>query len=104
MAVATQGKDVLTMAEFTQKSVDAALDFLVELKSKAKAAHEANDVFMMGVYADLIKVTSPIVNRAHARLLREDRAKINAAHKELRARTRDEGAKNRDELPHLTRE
>ena len=92
------------MADFNQKSLDAALDFLVELKQKAKQAHEANDVFMMGIYTDLIKVTSPIVNRAHARLLREERAKINAAHKELRARSREDGAKNRDELPHLTRE
>ncbi len=90
--------------QFSQKSVDAALDFLMELKAKAKQAHEANDVFMMGIYTELITVTSPIVNKAHARLLREDRAVINKKHKELRASTRQEGAKNRDELPHLTRE
>lgn len=75
------------MADNTQtpnKSVQAAEGFLIELKKRAEDAHKANDIFMMGLMADMIKVTSPIVTRAINRYHREERARIGKLHKELR--------------------
>jgi hypothetical protein len=65
-------------------SVETAEAILADLKAKAKVAHEQEDVFLMGVLTDLIAVASPIVTRAIARQHREQRAKINKAHKALR--------------------
>jgi hypothetical protein len=73
----------------TSQSVEAAEAFLADLKSKAKQAHDSGDVFMMGILTELIGVTSPIVTKAIARLHREERARINKAHKELRAKVRE---------------
>ena len=67
-------------------SVETAETILENLKAEAKKAHEAEDVFLMGILTELIAVASPIVTRAVARQHREERAKINAAHKELRAK------------------
>jgi hypothetical protein len=72
------------------KSVETAEAILQDLKAKAKTAHEQEDVFLMGILTDLIAVASPIVTKAVARQHREDRAKINAAHKKLRAKAADE--------------
>jgi hypothetical protein len=72
-------------------SVETAETILQNLKSEAKKAHEAEDVFLMGILTDLIAVASPIVTKAIARQHREERAKINAAHKALRARVREQG-------------
>lgn len=80
--------------QFTQKSLDAALDLLTDLKGKAKQAESEEDVFTFGILNDLIKTVSPIVTKAHKRLIREENAKINKAHKDLRAKVR----------PHLERE
>lgn len=80
--------------QFTQKSLDAALDLLTDLKSKAKQAETEEDPFTFGILNDLIKRVSPVVTKAHARLIREENARINKAHKELRAKVR----------PHLERE
>ncbi len=74
--------------QFTSKSVETAEAILQDLKAKAKQAHEQEDVFLMGILTELIGVASPIVTRAVARLNRMERAKINAAHKELREKTR----------------
>jgi len=92
------------MADQTQDPIDSAQEVLSNLKARAKAAQEANDAFLFGILNDLIKVASPIVTRAFARQQREDRSKINAAHKALRAKFREDSAKNRSDLPHLTRE
>ena len=83
------------------KSVETAEAILQDLKAKAKTAHEAKDVFLMGVLTELIAVASPIVTKAVARQHREDRAKINAAHKKLRAEVRDAGtsSSNDDAFP-----
>jgi hypothetical protein len=81
-------------SQFSQKSLDAALTLLGDLKTKAKQAEAEEDVFTFGILNDLIRTVSPIVNRAHARLLREENARINKAHKDLRAKVR----------PHLERE
>src|SRR5438105_15913337 len=87
-----------TMAEqFNQKNVDEALNFLSELKARAKQASDQENVFMMSLYRDLIKAVSPIVSKAHTRLLREDNAKINAAHRDLREKAAAERKQEREE-------
>lgn len=68
----------------SNKSVQAAEGFLAELKKRAEDAHKANDVFMMGLMTDMIRVTSPIVSRAINRYHREERSRINKLHVELR--------------------
>jgi hypothetical protein len=78
------------MADFRPESLDAAQEILSDLKAKAKAAQEANDVFTFSVLNDLIKTVSPIVTKAFMRLQRAENAKINKAHKELRAKAREE--------------
>jgi hypothetical protein len=90
------------MADFNSKSVDAAQEVLSDLKAKAKQAHDQKDVFMMSVMTELITVASPIVTKAVARLHREERAKINKAHKELRAETRETPSES--SRPRLRRE
>jgi len=69
-------------------SVEKAETILQNLKTEAKAAHEAKDVFLMSILTELIGVVSPIVTKAVARQHREERAKINAAHKALREEVR----------------
>jgi hypothetical protein len=81
------------MAEFN-KSVETAETILENLKAEAKKAHEAEDVFLMGILTELIAVASPIVTKALARQHREERARINKAHKELRAKVREQGPSN----------
>ena len=71
-------------------SVEKAETILANLKAEAKSAFEAKDVFLMSILTELIKVASPIVTTAIARQHREQRAKINAAHKKLRKETADE--------------
>ena len=66
------------------KSVDAAEHFLVELKQRAEEAHKANDVFMMGLMTNMIRVVSPLVTRAINRFHREERARLNKMHVELK--------------------
>jgi hypothetical protein len=70
-------------------SVESAEEILQDLKTRAKAAHDAEDVFLMSILTDLIAVASPIVTKAVARQHREDRAKINAAHKALRGKMKE---------------
>src|SRR2546430_1635844 len=79
--------------QFSQRSVDQALDFLMDLKGRAKQAEEQNDVFMMSIYRDLVKAVSPIVTRAQARLVREDNARLNAGYKALREKFREDAGK-----------
>lgn len=76
-------------SSFTQKSVESAQNLLADLKSRAKQAEQENDVFTFSILNDLIKATSPIVTKAFMRLQREENAKINAAHKALRAKYRE---------------
>jgi hypothetical protein len=81
-------KEIYPMASNPQ-SVEKAEKVLEDLKKEAQAAYEAEDVFLMSVFTDLIKVASPIVTSAIARQHRESRAKINADHKALRAKLRE---------------
>jgi hypothetical protein len=87
--------------QFSPKAVEAAQEVLSDLKAKAKVAHDAEDVFMMSIMTDLISVASPIVTKAVARLNREERSRINAAHKKLRASKREVPSEGR---PRLRRE
>src|SRR5215475_6734278 len=84
--------------QFSAKAVEAAQGVLSDLKAKAKVAHDAEDVFMMSIMTDLISVASPIVTKAVARLNREERSRINAAHKELRKKRRETPSEGRPKL------
>jgi len=75
--------------QFSQQSVEAAEDLLAEMKQRANEAEQKGDVFMHAVMADLIKVASPIVTKAIARLHREELARLNATRKELRQKARN---------------
>jgi hypothetical protein len=94
------------MANETQnpnKSVQAAEGFLMELKKRAEDAHKANDVFMMGLMTDMIKVTSPIVTRAINRYHREERARIGKLHRELRQNMPKPSGQSEKSAPNATR-
>ena len=65
-------------------SIEKAETILANLKAEAKKANDEKDVFLMGILTELIGVVSPIVTKAVARQHREQRAKVNAAHKALR--------------------
>ncbi len=82
---------------FNQKSVESAQNLLADLKARAKQAEQENDVFTFSILNDLIEATSPIVTRAFMRLQREENAKINAAHKKLRAKYRESASSSSDE-------
>jgi len=76
----------------TPESIEAAENLLADIKAKAQAAHDAEDVFMMGLFTDVLAVVSPIVTKSIARAHREARAAINADHKALRAKMRESKA------------
>jgi hypothetical protein len=78
-----------SMATNNPNSVEQAEAILADLKDRAQKAHDAEDVFLMGVLTELIGVCSPIVTKAIARQHRESRARINADHKALRAKARE---------------
>ncbi len=81
-----------TLSPVTDKDVASVEELLRELKSRAKAASDAKNVVMLGVYANLVKVISPEVSRLRARVDREDRAAINRDHKEQRKAMREQQA------------
>jgi len=81
-----------TLIPVSDQDVASIEELLRELKSRAKAASDAKNVVMLGVYADLVKRVSPAVQRLRARVDREDRAAINRDHKEQRKATRDQQA------------
>ncbi len=87
----------------TPQQVQDVEGLLQTLKDKAQAAHQAGDIYMNGIYAELVKVVSPITTRAHARMHREDRARINKGVKELR-KADQKGAPraNKTRDPHAT--
>jgi hypothetical protein len=90
--VAKTERGFTTMANSNQNnnSVAAAENLLQEMKQRAAEAHKNNDVFMMSVMAQLLKVVSPIVTKAIARKHREDLARINADHRELREQAKNQ--------------
>jgi hypothetical protein len=76
-------------ARMDHSQIEKVADLLSKLKAEARAANDAGDVFMLGVYKELVKVCSPIVMRAYARAEREENAAINQAHKGLRKAERE---------------
>jgi hypothetical protein len=68
----------------TEKQIQDVEGLLNTLKGKAAEANKASDVYMSTIYAELVKVVSPIVVKAHARLHRESRAEFNSKAKALR--------------------
>jgi ribosomal protein L22 len=72
------------LAPITEKQLEDVASLLQTLKGKAQDSLNANDVYMSSVYAELVKVVSPIVTRAYARKDREEKAAINKGVKMLR--------------------
>lgn len=78
------------VAPITDQQIHNVEDLLHSLKGKAQAAVAEGDIYMASVYAELVKVTSPIVNRAYARKDREEKANINRGVKDLRKQAQAE--------------
>lgn len=79
------------------QSVEKLEGILANLKAQAKTAHDEEDVLLMSALTEMIGVCSPIVTRATARLHRESNAKINKAHKKLRAKVREQSTSEADD-------
>jgi hypothetical protein len=79
-----------------QSNSAAAEGYLQELKQRAEEAHKRGDIFMMNIYVESLKLVSPIVNRAISRGLRDERARINQLHSELRSKAQAEREKERE--------
>lgn len=73
---------------FNSNSLKAAQDILSMLKSQATEAEKRGDTFTFGLMNQLVKVVSPIVTRAHARLIREEKAEMNRRHQALKEQSR----------------
>lgn len=74
---------------FTRDKLQDAEALLQRLKDEARKAHQEGNVFMLDLYTELVKVTSPIVTNAVKRLEREEKAAINRARKGLRKTLRN---------------
>jgi hypothetical protein len=76
-------------SRMTAEKVERVNDVLQGLKDDARKAIEDGDLFLASVYKQLLRVTSPIVVRATARLEREEKAQINKDEKALRQTERE---------------
>jgi hypothetical protein len=76
--------------EFTEDNVAAAQEILSEMKKQADSAYENSDMFTHNILLKLIKLASPIVTSAFARLQREEAAKETKRNKEMRQRAREQ--------------
>jgi len=72
-------------AQYNPDSLDAAINVLDILKSQAAEAERRGDAFTFGLMHHLVKVVSPIINKAYARKLREEKAEMSRRHQELKA-------------------
>jgi hypothetical protein len=70
--------------EFKPDYFNAAQSVLMDLKAKAADAEKRGDTHTFALMNHLVKVVSPIVNKAHARLLREEKAEMNRRHQKLK--------------------
>jgi hypothetical protein len=75
--------------EQLERNVEAANGLLQEITARASQAREQNNVFLLDLYTELLRVVSPIVTRAFAHARRQERAAINKAHKALRKQARE---------------
>jgi CRISPR/Cas system-associated endonuclease Cas3-HD len=71
------GKKAPINPETAKANLQRVEDLLENLKEDAQKAIAEKDVYMLGVYQEILKVVSPITTRAAARLRREDQAAIN---------------------------
>ncbi len=76
-------------SSFDPAKLERVEELLQQLKSEAREAETANDLYMLSVYNDLLHVASPIVVKAHARIEREARAASNKAERILRKQERE---------------
>lgn len=73
-----------TLVPMTNEQLEKIQNLLADMKARANAAYQANDLYMNAIYAELVKVVSPIVMRAMARKEREEKAAINKQVRSLR--------------------
>lgn len=85
--------------KITHQQLDNVSKLLDTLKDEATQAHKDGDAFMLSVYSDLLRVASPIVVRAYARLERQDKAEINSKHKALRKSLRSSSTSEQSSEP-----
>ncbi len=76
----------------SDEDVEEVEKLLKDLKDRAADANEKGNVIMFSLYADLLKLVSPQVQRLRARVDREEMARVNKAHKEMRKAKRDSAA------------
>ncbi|HVB20595.1 MAG TPA: hypothetical protein VNG51_01435 [Ktedonobacteraceae bacterium] len=81
-----------TTTTVSEKDLEELDTLLQEMKTRANEAHDKGNEVLLGVYAALVKVVSPEVQRLHARVEREDRAAINKKKKVLSKARRDAAA------------
>lgn len=73
----------------SDEDVEELEGLLRDLKSRAGEANQKGNVIMLGMYAELVKLVSPEVQRLRARLDRIEKAEINRQHKEMRKAKRN---------------
>jgi hypothetical protein len=83
-----------TVSEQDLEELDTLLH---DLKEKANDANDRGALVMLDVYAELVKVVAPSVERLRARVEREDRAAINKKKKSLHKARRDAQAQQQQQ-------
>ena len=73
----------------TDQDFEQVENLLHELKERANDAHQQEKTILLGMYAKLVKIVSPEVQRLKARIEREQLADFNRKHKSLRQADRD---------------
>jgi hypothetical protein len=68
----------------TEQDIEDLEALLREMKKRATEAHDRENVILLSIYAELVRVVSPEVQRFRARLDREENAAINKQHKAMR--------------------
>ena len=73
----------------TDADIDALEQLLSEMESEATKAKQSNQVFLNGVYVEIVGVLEPIITKANARIKRERKAHMRKEHKALRKSFRE---------------
>ena len=91
------------ITQFDSEKMRRVEELLENMKQDASQAETDGDVFMLGVYQQLLKVASPILLKAHARVEREANARVSKARKELLQREREARKAHKTEsAPHTS--
>ena len=80
---------------FDAAKIERVAALLQQLKEDARQAYDANDLYMLSVYNDLLAVASPILVKAQARIEREQKAVFNKREKQLRVSAKEEREKQK---------